>query len=226
MTYLITFYTYHSFLRNIEQRAVVVTSSLTDINAWVPQGSTFGTLPFLIYIYTISLSTYEMPSFLQVAFSAVYNLNTPTDEINNDLVTINKWAYQWKMSFNPDSIKQLQEVIFTGKISKEDHPLLFLKQKQCVKSLFTKAVKGIIFDSCLSFEEHLKMILNKVNKTIRLLSKLHLTFYQHLHCSPYKGFLRPHLNFGSIIYPHIYYATFHQKLELTQYNAYLHYHEQ
>ena len=64
------------------------------------------------------------------------------------------------------------------------------------------------------------MILNKLNKSKGPLSKLHLTLYQDLHCLPYKDFLRPHLDFGNIIYHQVYNATFHQKLELTQYNAY------
>ena len=32
------------------------------------------------------------------------------------------WAYQWKMSFNPDVSKQDQEVIFSKKTSKPFHP--------------------------------------------------------------------------------------------------------
>ena len=57
--------------------------------------------------------------------SVVYNVNTLTDEVNNDLVKINKWTYQLKMSFNPDPIKQAH-VLYTGKISKKDHPHWFL----------------------------------------------------------------------------------------------------
>ena len=52
----------------------------------------------------------------------VCNINTSAGEVNNVAVKINKWAYKWTTCFNPDSIKQAQEVIFTRKISKEDHP--------------------------------------------------------------------------------------------------------
>ena len=44
--------------------------------------------------------------------------------LNNDLVEISSWAYQWKMSFNPDPSKQAQEVIFSGNTKKEYHPPL------------------------------------------------------------------------------------------------------
>ena len=35
---------------------------------------------------------------------------------------INGEAFQWKMRFNPDPKKQAQEVIFSRKINKIDHP--------------------------------------------------------------------------------------------------------
>ena len=46
-----------------------------------------------------------------ILFSVVHNVNTSAGEINNNLVKINKWVYQWKMSFNLDPIKQAQEII-------------------------------------------------------------------------------------------------------------------
>ena len=51
-------------------------------------------------------------------FSVVYKVNNSADEVNNDSVKIYKLAHQWKMGFDPDPIKQAQEVIFIGKISK------------------------------------------------------------------------------------------------------------
>ena len=39
---------------------------------------------------------------------------------------IGKWAYQWKMEFNPDSTRQATEVLFSCECSKPDHsPLVF-----------------------------------------------------------------------------------------------------
>ena len=35
----------------------------------------------------------------------------------------------------------------------------------------------------------------------------------------YKSFIRPHLDYGDIVYDQQYNNTFHQKLESTQYNA-------
>ena len=46
-------------------------------------------------------------------FSVVHDLNTSANKINDDLKKIEAWAHQWKMSFNPDSLKQAQEVVFS-----------------------------------------------------------------------------------------------------------------
>ena len=46
--------------------------------------------------------------------------------LSNDLNKINNLLFQWKMSFNPDSSKQAQEVIFASIIKNlEQPPLIF-----------------------------------------------------------------------------------------------------
>ena len=54
----------------------------------------------------------------------LYDINTSTIELNKDLKKINDWAFQWKMTFNPDRSKQAQEIIFSRKLKKATHPPL------------------------------------------------------------------------------------------------------
>ena len=44
-------------------------------------------------------------------FSVADDVSASARELNDDLKKINKWAFHWKMSFNPDPSKQGQEVI-------------------------------------------------------------------------------------------------------------------
>ena len=78
---------------------------------------------------------------------------------------------------------------------------------------------GVVLDNRLSFEEHLKIILNKVNITIGLLCKLRNILPRSSLLTIYKSFIRPNLDYGDIIYYQAYNASFHQKLELLHYNA-------
>ena len=78
---------------------------------------------------------------------------------------------------------------------------------------------SVALDNRLSLEDHLKMILKKVNKTIGLLRKLQNIPPRSALLTICKSFIRPHLDYGDIIYDQAYNASFHQKLELLQYNA-------
>ena len=74
---------------------------------------------------------------------------------------------------------------------------------------------GIILDSKLNFEEHLKTISTKIDMTIGLLHRLKKTLPRQSLLTIYKSFSRPHLDYGDVIFD----QSFHQKLENFQYNA-------
>ena len=131
---------------------------------------------------------------------------------------INKWAFQWKISFNPDPCKQAQEIIFSRKTKRICHPLLRFNNSIISQSPYRKHF-GIFLDARLNFEEHLKVITTKVNRTIGLLRKLQKTLPRPALMTMYKAFVRPHLDYGDQIYDEAYNESFHQKLESIQYNA-------
>ena len=150
-------------------------------------------------------------------FSVVQNINSTANDLNSDLIKINDWAFQWKMRFNADPKKQAQEVIFSRKINKIDHPPLYFNEN-LVKSSSTQKHLGMILDTKLDFSLHLKNVQNKVNKTIGLLRKLQDTLPRTSLITIFKSFIRPHLDYGDIIYDRVYNTSFHQNIESIQYN--------
>ena len=209
-----------NFLRNRKQRVVLngQKSFWADVNAGVPQGSTLGALLFLLYINDLAdglSSNVKLFADDTSLFSVVHNANPTAKELNNDLVKISRWAYQWKMSFNPDPSKQAQEETFSRKTKKEYRPPLAFNNNNVSETNSQKHL-DFVLDNGLSFEDHFKMILNKVNKTIGLLRKLHNILPRSALLIIYKTFIRPHLDYGDIIYDQAYNAAFHQKLELVQ----------
>ena len=77
----------------------------------------------------------------------------------------------------------------------------------------------MILDSNLSYEHHIKSILNKVNKAIRLFRKFQLILPRNSLITVYKAFIRPHLEYGAVIYERAFNKSFHQRLESILYNA-------
>ena len=212
------------FLKDRKQRVVLNGQNSTWVNAaaGVPQGSILGPLLFLIYINDLSENLVSNPKLFAddtPFFSVIFDKALSAKTLNDDLNKINNWAFQWKMSFNPDpKKKQAQEVIFYRKIQKSSQPSLIFNNSIVTQSLTQKHL-GMLLDTKLDFQEDLESIFSKVNKTIGLLRKLHHILPRSPLLTIYKSFIRTHLDYGDIIYDQAYNASFHQKLDSIQYNA-------
>ena len=122
------------------------------------------------------------------------------------------------MNFNPDPNKQAQDIIFSRKKIRSLHPIVHFYNRP-VKSTQMHKHLGMMLDSNLSYVHHIKSILNKVNKTIGLLRKFQLILPKHSLITIYKTFIKPHRDYGDVIYDVTFNESFHQCLESIQYNA-------
>ena len=128
---------------------------------------------------------------------------------------IKDWAFQQKMSFNPDPSKHAQEVIFTRKIKKVVHPQIFFNDK-LFQQVSSQKHLGLILDTSLTFDEHIRAIISKVSKSIGLLRKLNNRLPRSFLITIYKSFVRPHLDYGGVIFDKAYNNSFQQRLESLQ----------
>ena len=78
---------------------------------------------------------------------------------------------------------------------------------------------GVYLDGKLDFREHLQNMFKKINKTISLLRKLQNNLPRAPLITIYKSFVRPHLDYGDILYDQTFNNSFHERLESIQYNA-------
>lgn len=135
-------------------------------------------------------------------------------DLDHDLSKISEWAYQWKMSFNPDPSKQAVEVYFTRKLDPPNPPTLFFNNSAITIADSQKHL-GLILDKKLAFGHHLKDKLSKANKGIGLINRLRKFLPRDSLLTIYKAFVRPHLDYGDIIYDHPGNASFSQNLSLS-----------
>ena len=176
---------------------------------------------FLIYINDLSENLASNPKLFTdntSFFSVVKNVDVSNIDLNNDLKKIGEWAFQWKMNFNPDPTKQAQELIFSRKVQMTNHPPLFFNENVVPQTSLQKHL-GMFLDSKLNFSEHLKTIFQKTNKAIGLLRKLQTLLPRAPLITIYKSFIRPHLDYGDMIYDQTFNMSSQQKMETIQYNA-------
>ena len=154
-----------SFFSNRYQRVLLNGQSSTwlPIIDGVPQGSILGSIFFLIYINDLSKNlssirerfTDDIPIFV-----VVHDVDLSAKQLNDDLSKISEWAFQLKMSFNPDLSKQVQEVVFSRKTHKINHPKVSFNNSPVVQSTYQKHY-GQYFDEKLNLSHHIK---EKVSK--------------------------------------------------------------
>ena len=122
------------------------------------------------------------------------------------------------MSFNPDLNKQAQEVIFSRKLNKSSHPKIYFNNAPVVCVNWQKHLGMFFFlDGSLNFIYYLKEKISKAMKGIDI-KKLEKTFPQHF-LMTILSFVRPHLDYGNIIYDQPNNESLNQKIERIQYNA-------
>ena len=195
---------FESYLNNRKQRVVLngSTADYEDIKSGVPQGSVLGPLLFLIYINDLEEDIKSQIRFFAddtMLFSIVRDVNISANELNQDLETIQNWATQWKMEFNPDPNKQANELLFSVKRKSPDHPPLYFNGNKIVKVDKHKHL-GVILDSKLTFETHINEKINKTKKVIGAIKYLSKYLPLKTLILLYKSLVRPLFDYCDIIF--------------------------
>ena len=177
-----------------------------------------GALLFLIYINDLPEGLIINAKLFCIFFLVVRDIVASTEELNNDLRNISKWAYQWKMIFKPDLTREAQEVVFSRKLNKPVHPNLIFNKSQVSQTKSQKHL-SLILDNKVNFNEHLKGVLDKISKTIGLICKLQPIIPRFSLLTIYKTFFRQYFDYGDMIYDQTCHASFHRELESIQYSA-------
>ena len=191
--------------------------------AWVPQGSILCPLLFLIYINDLPNELKSNVKFfadVTSLFTIVKDKNESPHVLSNNLLLISKWAFNWRMLFNPDPSKPAQEVLFSRKAKIQNYPTISLNNIQ-VERVFYQKHLGLIPVEKLKFKQHIDSAISKINKGIAVIKNLRYSLPRKSLITIYKAFLKPLIDYGDIIFDQPQYESFYEKLESIQYEAVL-----
>ena len=100
-----------------------------------PKRSIFVSLQFLVHINDLPQGLRCNKKIIAGDTSLFSTITSPTislSNLNEDLLKITQWNYQWKMSFN--KTKQAQEIIFSRAKNDTIHPSLYFNNAQTICS--------------------------------------------------------------------------------------------
>ena len=129
-------------------------------------------------------------------FSIVYNEAKTAEELGRDLERVRLWAWQWKMKFNTE---KTEEVNFSVKGVKPIHPPLSFGNYDVARKSEHKHL-GMILDSKLDFKSHTEEAIQKARRGIGMIRYLSKYISRDVLDQIYKLYVRPHLDYGDIIY--------------------------
>ena len=95
-------------------------------------------LLFVIYVNDLSENLVSNPKLFvnnTSLFSVIFDKDLSAKNLNADLNRINNSTFLWKMSFNPDPNRQVEEVLFSRKIQKSSQPLLIFNNNIVTQSI-------------------------------------------------------------------------------------------
>ena len=193
-----------NYLSKRKQRVVLngQSSEWAHILSGVPQGSVLGPLLFLVFINDLENGIKSGINFFAddtSIFSIVRDPCLTAEELNQDLNTINQWATQWKMSFNPDPTKPAEEILFSVKRKSPDHPPLFFNGTEVVRVTEHKHL-GLTFDPKLNFVAHINAKCATARKGIGLLKQVRSYLPVKSLDLIFKMHIRPHLDYCDFIF--------------------------
>ena len=173
-------------------------SPCRSINAGVPQGSVLGPLLFLIYVNDVAENMISLCRLFADDNSLQYmSYNVANIEyiLNHDLSVLDRWSSKWLLNFNPSKTKA---VFFT---LRSNYTLPKLQFQHCPLEFITSHKHlGLVLSQDLSWSAYIDSIVKKAYQRLGLLKKLKFTICRKTLSKMYTTFIRPLLEYSSIVW--------------------------
>lgn len=179
--------------------AVKINGSLSDfhnVTSSVPQGSILAPLLFAVYINDLALTLQHSKLKLYADDLTLYRITDNMHDsslLQQDLNTLMKWSSEWQLNVNFDKC----HVIHLG--YNNNHNIYHLHNTIISESKCEK-ILGVHIDNELSYTQHVFYVADKARKLCNMLLRSFAKCNANLLIQLYKIYVRPVLEYGSIIW--------------------------
>ena len=172
-------------------------SSSRNVCSGVPQGSVLGPLLFNIFINDMNKSVAHSILKLYADDSLLYKpiLNsTDSDLFQIDLNSLVGWADASQMKFN---VKKCEQLCIKRLACSNSTPTQYTMSGEPLSSVDHVEYLGVTIDCRLSFDQHIKKICSKANKSLHMLMRCLKKASPKTKSTAYKTICRPILEFAT-----------------------------
>ena len=175
-------------------------SSKADVLSGIPQGSILGPILFTLFINDLPENISSRCKIF-ADDTKLYGAANSSDILQNDIKSLQRWSARWQLYFNVDKCKVLHIGIRNPQM---DYSMTNGNITFNIAKCESEKDLGVIFDSKLTFDNHIETIIKKANKMIGIIKRTFSYLNRASFIQLYKALVRPHLEYGNIIwFPHL-----------------------
>ena len=203
------------FLTKRRQRVIVGNekSDWEPVKSGIPQGSVLGPLLFVIFINDLPDAVASTIKIFADDTKLYRKVNNDQDRqiLQEDIDKLYKWAQTWQLRFNASKCK----VMHKGYNNKKSE---YIMENISLEKVTDEKDLGVIVDAELKFHKHVSQIVSKANQILGVVKRTFSTLDKDIFPLVYKGQVRPHLEYGTVIW-HPHYISDIKKIENVQRRA-------
>ena len=185
------------FLKNRSQKVRIGREYSTDarVLSGIPQGSILGPVLFTVFINDLPDSLKSLCKIF-VDDTKLYNSSKHSDDLQSDIDSLQAWTEKWLLFFNETKCK----VMHAGNRNPRKDYHMGISDTITIETCNDEKDLGVIFDENLKFSSHINKSINKANQMIGIIKRSFTFLDQEMFLNLYKALVRPHLEYGNLIW--------------------------
>ena len=133
-----------------------------------------------------------------VLYTSNADMHAAVNQMNDDLRLVNLWCSDNSLTVNTKKMKVMGFSLNRKYTFKNDCKVFLSNHK--LEVVDTYKYLGVVLDTHMTYQPHIKNVINKVTYKLSLLTKLRKYVDSHTSLIIYKTMILPHFDYGDVVY--------------------------